>query len=314
MNTPLFSYHRMLGAKFVEFAGWNMPLSFKGIIEEHNAVRICCGVFDISHMGQIETSSLEAIQKLTTNDASKLEIGQGQYSFLCAQDGGIIDDLLIYHLKDKYLLVVNAINAEKVFNIISMIDGSSKLLFDFRAAIALQGPKSQEVLQKLTTFNLSSLKFRRIEAFEVAGEKCLVSRSGYTGEDGFEIFAEIKSIVNIWEALMKEKVTPCGLGARDILRIEAGLPLYGHEVDINTSPIEAGFERFVKFGKKDFHGKDILLKQLQNGIKKKLIGFEMDEKIPPRQGYRIFMGQKDIGIVTSGTFSPTLGKAIGMDT
>jgi len=297
----------------VEFAGWLMPVQFKGIIEEHNAVRENAGIFDIGHMGQIEAFDKEALQRLVTNDLSLLAEWMGQYSFICNEDGNILDDLIIYRLPDRFLVISNAVNAQSVFEKIKRSDPKAIILYDTRTAIALQGPSALERFQKIIKIDLKKLKHRQIFPVKIndlfGG---MASRSGYSGEDGIELFFDKKAAADLWRQLLLEGFEPCGLGSRDTLRIEAALPLYGHEIDAKTTPVDAGFDRFVRFEKGDFSGKEALLEQKKSGASKKLVGFELSGRAVPRQGHDIYSDGKKIGYVTSGTFSPTLKKSIGM--
>jgi len=304
--------HVSNNAKIVDFAGWQMPVLYSGIIEEHNNTREKCGMFDIGHMGQIEINSISILQKLTTNDVSKLKEGRAQYSFLCNDNGGIIDDLLIYKIDGAYIVIANASNAETVLKTFKKEDKNISLSYETKTALAIQGPLSQEILSKITDHNLNEVKFRDIVKMKILNNDCLVSRSGYTGEDGFEIFLDNENVFALWQALLDAGAFPCGLGARDTLRVEASLPLYGHELDSCTSPLEAGLGRAVSFEKGDFIGRKALLMQQEKGISKRLIGISIEGKGIPRQGYKIISNEKQIGVVTSGTFSPTLKKSIGM--
>lgn len=310
-RTPLFEKHLSMGAKMAEFAGWDMPIFYKGIIDEHNEARNSCAIFDIGHMGQIETASLEAIQELTTNDATLINEEEAQYSLLCDESGGIIDDILIYRLRGGYLIIANAVNADIVFGKFKEVDPSSKMLYSSTAAIAIQGPKSEQILQKFVENNLSSIKHRKCIETKINGAPCILSRSGYTGEDGFEIFLNNKDCLSLWTFLLNEGAHPAGLGCRDTLRLEAGLPLYGHELSRDTNPYEAGLSWAVKLEKPAFTGKNALSAK-KYSIEKKLFGFEIHDKSIPRQGNKIYYKNNEFGYVTSGTFSPTLKKPIGM--
>jgi len=324
-RTPLFSVYAEYGAKTIDFGGWELPVQFSSIKEEHEAVRARAGLFDVSHMGEIDVKgkdSLAYLQKVMTNDVAKLTDGRAQYSLMCYENGGIVDDLLIYKkADDHYLLVVNAANTEKdfewlkqqVFGDVELTNISAQV-----AQLALQGPLAEKVLQKLTTVNLSELKFFAFkDGVEIQGVKALVSRTGYTGEDGFEIYCHAEDAVTLWHAILEagkeEGVLPCGLGARDTLRFEATLPLYGQELSKDISPLEAGLGFAVKINKgADFIGKDVLKKQKDEGTARKLVGIEMIDKGIPRHGYAVFVGEEQIGFVTTGTQSPTLKKNIGL--
>jgi len=297
----------------VEFAGWLMPVQFKGIIGEHGAVRESAGIFDIGHMGQIEVFDMKALQSLVTNDLSMLAEWMGQYSFICSEDGTILDDLIIYRLPDRFLVISNAVNAQNVFEKIKNADPKAVILYDTRTAIALQGPLALERFQKFVEADLKKLKHRQLSPVKINGSfEGLASRSGYSGEDGIELFFDKKAAAGLWGQLLSAGFEPCGLGSRDTLRIEAALPLYGHEIDAKTTPIDAGFDRFVKFEKGDFSGKKALSEKKRSGASKKLIGFELSDRAVPRQGHDLYDNGNKIGCVTSGTFSPTLKRSIGM--
>ncbi len=324
-KTPLYSVHQRSGAKLIEFGGWHMPVQYSGIIEEHKAVRNAAGLFDLSHMGEFEVSGSNALQFLqyaTTNDVSKLEVGQAHYSMICYPDGGIVDDLIIYRLPDKYFLVVNASNIEKDFHWLNesmLITGGDILLRDVsynNALISIQGPKSVEILQPLVDVNLSEMKYYHCKQGKVDETPALVARTGYTGEDGFELFITRKVAEKVWdkifEAGKEHGLLPIGLGARDTLRLEAKMALYGNDLDAKINPLEAGLSRFVKFDKGDFVGRYSLEEKQKAGLKRKLVGFEMTGRGIARHGYKVQKDGKDIGIVTSGAPSPTLGKNIGL--
>lgn len=278
-KTSLYECHVRENAKMIEFAGYIMPIEYEGLTIEHNAVRNCAGMFDVSHMGEVEITGPEAllyVQKLITNDVQKLEDKQVLYSLMCYKDGGIVDDLLVYRFtKDRFLLVINAANIEKDYkwmldNKVSF-DVNIKNISDEISEIALQGPKSQKILQNLTDYNLDNIKFFYFDNIKIAGEKCLISRTGYTGEDGFEIYTSKDTIQKIWEEILKhgkdEGLKPAGLGCRDTLRFEACLPLYGNEISKDITPLEAGLQYFVKLDKEYFIGKEALLKQKSDGLK-----------------------------------------------
>lgn len=325
-KTPLFEIHRKYGGKIVDFGGWALPVQFTGIIEEHRAVREAAGLFDVSHMGEIEVSgpqALEFVNHLITNDASALAVEQIIYSPMCYDHGGIIDDLLVYRLgPERLMLVVNAANTEKDFEYIKpaaarfagaqVVDRSNSW-----AQLALQGPNAERILQRLTRTDLSQIKYYGFKSrVGVAGSGCLISRTGYTGEDGFEIYCSPEEAANLWDEIMEagedDDLIPCGLGARDTLRFEAKMPLYGHELNQNTTPLEAGLGYFVKLDKPDFIGRQALIGQKAEGIKKKLIGFEMTERGIPRAGYPIHTDGREVGVVSSGTYAPTLDKNLGL--
>ena len=323
-NTSLSETHTNLGAKMVPFAGYNMPVSYKGVNHEHQVVRNNVGVFDVSHMGEFLISgpqALDLIQRVTSNDASKLIIGQAQYSCLPNNDNGIVDDLLVYRIKEEaYLLVVNASNIEKDFEWISQHNTNNaelRNLSDNYALLAIQGPKAVEAMQSLTSIDLAAIKYYHFEVADFAGiEHVIISATGYTGSGGFEIYCKNTEVQQVWnkvlEAGSEYNIEPIGLAARDTLRLEMGYCLYGNDIDDTTSPIEAGLGWVTKFNK-DFTNKTSLQAQKENGVSKKLVGFEMVEKGIPRHDYQIVSPTGEvIGKVTSGTMSPTLNKAIGM--
>ena len=312
-QTPLNQSHRSLGAKMVEFGGWEMPVQYSGIREEHLAVRLRAGLFDVSHMGEIEIrgpKALELVQRLTPNDASRLVPGHSQYSALLTEQGTFVDDIMVYRIAgDHFLLCVNASNSGKDFQWIRdhAIPGAEiEDRSDAWGLIALQGPLSRTLLP-------SPLKKNRFERREIAGVEVILSGTGYTGEDGFEIFCPADQATRIWEYLMEAGkpagLLPCGLGARDTLRLEASYPLYGHEIDDRTTPYEAGLGWIVKLEKGAFVGRAALL---EKNVRKRLIGIEMAEPGISRQGYKLFDGDREAGVVTSGTLSPTLEKPVAM--
>jgi aminomethyltransferase len=326
-NTPFTKKHIALGAKMAEFAGYNMPISYSGINDEHNAVRKNAGIFDVSHMGEFILKgphALELIQKVTSNDASKLKAGQAQYSCLPNEEGGIVDDLLVYCLEENkaYMLVVNASNIEKDWHWISHFNHKKAEMHNVSektCLLAVQGPNATKMLQPLTEMDILNLKYYTFAKGKFAGvDNVLVSATGYTGAGGVEIYFEDKGsdAEKIWDAIFAagtpQGLKPAGLGARDTLRLEMGYCLYGNDIDDKTSPLEAGLGWITKFTK-DFTAKNILVEQKNNGVERKLVGFEMIEKGIPRHGYDIkdFQGLT-IGHVTSGTQSPSLGKAIGL--
>lgn len=324
-RTPLFPVYARYGAKTVEFGGWEMPVQFSSIKEEHEAVRTRAGLFDVSHMGEITVrgrGSLAFLQKLMTNDVTKLRPGRAQYTLMCDENGGTVDDLLIYYKgEDDYLLVVNAANTEKDFAWLSEhIDSDVELenISAQTAQLALQGPAAERVLQTLTDVELSALRpFSFVDDVEVAGVKALVSRTGYTGEDGFEIYCQAEDAIALWDAILtagaEDGVVPCGLGARDTLRFEACLPLYGQELSDTISPLEAGLGFAVKTEKETpFIGQAALKQQKEAGLPRRLVGIEMIDKGIPRHGYRVYASGEEVGFVTTGTQSPTLKKNIGL--
>lgn len=326
-NTPFSDKHIALGAKMAEFAGYNMPISYSGINDEHAAVRKNAGVFDVSHMGEFilkGENALDLIQRVTSNDASKLKSGQAQYSCLPNEKGGIVDDLLVYCIEENkvYLLVVNASNIEKDWNWISSRNTKNVEMHnisDKTCLLAIQGPNATKILQSLTDIDILNLKYYTFVKGEFAGVKnVLISATGYTGAGGVEIYFEDKDgdANKIWDAIFKageaQGIKPVGLGARDTLRLEMGFCLYGNDIDDDSSPLEAGLGWITKFGK-DFTSREVFEKQKAAGVERKLVGFEMIDKGIPRHGYEIkdYTGAT-IGVVTSGTQSPSLGKAIGM--
>lgn len=323
-NTALTHIHEQLGAKMVPFAGYNMPVQYEGVNIEHETVRNGVGVFDVSHMGEFLLSgpkALDLIQKVTTNDASVLTVGKAQYSCLPNEDGGIVDDLIIYKMKeDQYLLVVNASNIEKDWNWIS---SKNDMGVDMRniseeySLLAIQGPKAVEAMQSLTSVDLSAIKYYHFEVADFAGvEHVIISATGYTGSGGFEIYAKNDQIEQIWtrvfEAGAAFGIKPIGLAARDTLRLEMGFCLYGNDINDSTSPLEAGLGWITKFNK-DFTNSEALKKQKGEGVTRKLVGFELTERGIPRHDYEIADKEGNvIGIVTSGTMSPSLNKGIGL--
>ncbi len=310
--TALYEAHLRLGAKIVDFASWLMPVQYTGIIEEHNSTRQGCGLFDIGHMGQIKTDDFDTLQRLTSNDLAKLKDNRAQYSFVLNEKGGILDDILVYRTGKEFLVIANASNAQKVFS--HFCDSSKKfrLLYDSNTAVAIQGPKAASMVQRMTKTDISSFRHRDCGPMELLGVRVFASRSGYTGEDGFEFFFDRSYAERLWEGFLSEGAKACGLGARDSLRLEAGLPLYGHELDENTTPLEAGLSFAVDLGKSEFTGKKALEEQRASGINKTLSGFEVLDKAIARQGCVLFSEGKKIGSVTSGTFSPTLKKPLFM--
>tara|TARA_R110002124_G_scaffold254044_2_gene419485 strand:+ start:29458 stop:30540 length:1083 start_codon:yes stop_codon:yes gene_type:complete len=323
-NTALTHIHEQLGAKLVPFADYNMPVSYEGVNAEHETVRNGVGVFDVSHMGEflIEgPNALELIQKVSSNDASKLVDGQAQYSCLPNETGGIVDDLIVYRIKeDQWLLVVNASNIEKDWNWISShnsMNAEMKDLSEDYSLLAIQGPKAIEAMQSLTSEDLSVIKFYTFKVSDFAGiEHVIISATGYTGSGGFEIYCKNSEVEQVWNKVMEAGaeygIKPIGLAARDTLRLEMGYCLYGNDIDDTTSPIEAGLGWITKFSK-DFINSEALKKEKEQGPERKLIAFELNERGIPRQGYDIVdsNGNK-IGVVTSGTMSPSMGKGIGL--
>ena len=318
MKTPFYDIHRSLGAKMLSFHGWEMPLQYSGIIDEHINTRTNVGLFDVSHMGRFEVKGSDAydcLQTLVTNDISKLNDHQALYSPICHNNGGIIDDLIIYMInREKFLVVVNASNREKDLDWIVKHSKSAVVenISDKTALLALQGPLAQKILDKtIAGANLDQLKPFDVVITNIFGIECMISRTGYTGEDGFEIFFD-SSKIDIWDKLIelgsRFNIKPAGLGARDTLRLEAGLMLYGNDINESTTPLDVPLKWTVKFEKKEFIGKEALLTQQ---INRKLVGFEVLEKRIARHGNEVLMDSEKVGFVTSGSFSPTVKKSIG---
>jgi aminomethyltransferase len=319
-HTPLYEEHKNLGARLVDFAGYEMPVQYSGIQAEHRAVRNHAGLFDVSHMGEAifrGPDAESAVQRLVTRDVARLDVGQAGYSAVCYEDGGTVDDVIVYRREDDFLVVVNASNREKDLEHfrentedldVEVADES-----DDWALLALQGPEATGLLQDLTETDLSSLKpFRFVEG-EVDGARSIISRTGYTGEDGFEIYLSGDDASRVWRRLIEAGVTPAGLGARDTLRLEAGMCLYGNELDAKTTPLEAGISFAVHLDKQErFIGQRALLLEDTEGLRKKLVGFEMEGRGIARHGYHVTSGAEIVGEVTSGTKSPTLDRAIGL--
>src|SRR5229473_6079460 len=324
-RTPLYEQHRAMGARLVEFGGWEMPVQYSSILEEHEAVRTRAGLFDVSHMGEFKVEGPDALaflQYLVPNDVSRLAIGQALYTQLCLPNGNTIDDMLIYHLADMhYMLVVNAGNIDKDY---AWVEKQAKNFKDVHvsnqsdttALLALQGPEAQAILQPLTEVDLSTIRYYHFAPGLVDGINCIISRTGYTGEDGFELYCAPVDVVTLWNDLLaagKERgLLPTGLGARDTLRLEAGYCLYGHELDEQTNPLEANLGWTVKLNKDEFIGREALLKVKEQGPKRKLIGIEMIERGVCRGGFAIYEDDQQIGLLTSGAPGPTLNKNIGM--
>lgn len=316
--------HKKLNAKLVEFAGYEMPVYYNSIVEEHLAVRENVGMFDVSHMGEIFITGEDAlafVQKITINDASKLNVGKAQYSAMCYENGGIVDDLLVYRLENGFMLVVNAANKDKDYEWMLKNKEGNVIIEDQSdeySLIALQGPKSLETLQNLVDFDLNELKYYTFREGKILNHPVLVSRTGYTGELGYEIYfkGDVNVAENIWNKIMengkKFNLKCCGLGARDSLRLEMGYCLYGNDIDETTNPLEAGLEWITKLNKGEFIGRKALLEVKEKGINRKLLGFELIEKGIPRHGNEIFFNGQKIGFVTSGTLSPSLNKPIGL--
>ena len=324
-RTALHARHQALGARMVPFGGWEMPVQYAGIAAEHMAVRSAAGLFDVSHMGEVEVAgsgALAAVQRISCNDAAKLEVGQAQYSALTTPDGTFLDDLLVYKLADDhFLLVTNAANTKRdtawIRKELAGIEDTFAVNTSSRyALIALQGPRAQEILQPLTAEDLAGLRYYRFVTGEVAAMRVTISRTGYTGEDGFELFSSPDVVDRLWMALLdagaEAGIQPAGLGARDTLRLEAAMRLHGSDIDETTTVIEAGLGWIVGWDKPAFNGREALLRQKRDGAARKLVGFEMLERGIARQGYQVYADGEPAGRVTSGTQTPFVNKAIGM--
>ncbi len=325
-ETPFLPIHKSLGAKIVEFGGYLMPVSYAGIIEEHRAVRNRAGLFDVSHMGEFAVTGPDAaalVQKVTTNDVSRIAKGKVQYSAMCTPAGGIIDDLLVYHLGDSFMLVVNASNrARDLAWIEDAARGMSvevRDISDRTALLALQGPRSHDIIGAVTGRDLSPMGYYTWTDASIAGIRAVVSRTGYTGEAGYELYfdASPASAATVWDAIIRagtaHGLQPAGLGARDTLRLEMGFCLYGNDIDESTNPLEAGLGWITKTGKGDFIGREAILKVKETGPARKLTGFLLDEpRAVPRQHYPLSADGREVGEVTSGTLSPTLDRGIGL--
>jgi aminomethyltransferase len=325
-RTPLFEIHRELGARLVEFGGWEMPVQYSGIIEEHRAVRERAGLFDVSHMGEFHVEgarALDFLQGLVPNNVARLHDGQALYTQICRLDGGTLDDLLIYRLGgERYMVVVNAGTTEKDwawFTAHAADHPGVKLSNDSHATglLALQGPRAQAILQPLTATPLDGISYYHFAPGAVADIACLISRTGYTGEDGFELYCAATDAPNLWRALMSagapHGLLPAGLGARDTLRLEAGYCLYDHELTEEITPLEAGLSWTVKLQKGvDFIGREALAEEKRAGLRRTLVGIEPRERGVPRAGYKVLRESTPVGVITSGTMSPTLGRSISM--
>jgi aminomethyltransferase len=324
-KTALYNAHGKYGGKVIDFAGWALPVQYEGLTAEHEAVRNTAGLFDVSHMGEVEVRGSQAtdfVQNLVTNDVSVMNETQVIYGMMCYPNGGIVDDLLVYkHTNDFYLLVINASNVDKDFqwmkDNVGSYDVELKNISPDVSEVALQGPKAQEILQELTDTNLNEIAFFYFKTnVKIAGRNCLVSRTGYTGEDGFEIYMKHEDAEHVWDKILEagknKGAMPTGLGCRDTLRFEANLPLYGNELSPEITPLEAGFGNFVKLDKPNFIGKEALVKQKAEGLKRKIVGFEMEGPGIARHGYDVVSNGKVIGFVTTGYNSPTVKKSIGL--
>jgi aminomethyltransferase len=324
LRTPLYACHQKAGARLVDFAGWEMPVQYSGVIDEHRAVRTAAGLFDVSHMGQIHVRGPQAeayLQWLTPNDLGKLAAGRAHYSAFLTERGTYVDDLLVYRLGPaEFLIVVNASNADKDFAWAEARTAGFDVEIDNvshrYALLALQGPRAIEILAPLTTTDLSAIKYYGFAHGQVDGARAILSRTGYTGEDGFELYVDPEEAPRLWDRLLvagaAHGLIPAGLGARDTLRLEAAMALYGHEIDDQTTPLEANLMWAVKLDKGDFVGRDALVSARETGIARRLVGFEVVGKGIARQGHAIVSGDDTVGVVTSGTYSPTFEKALGM--
>jgi len=323
-RTSLYERHVAGGGKIVPFAGFEMPVQYQtGIIAEHAAVRETAGLFDVSHMGEFIVrgpQALELVQHITVNDASKIEVGQAQYSAMCLESGGIIDDLLIYRFADRFMLVVNAANREKDLKWIQQhadtFDVELEDVSEGTALIALQGPAAREILQPLTKPDVNSIEYYRFSEGEVANVPAVISGTGYTGEDGFELYTAAEDASKVWDALLSagssDGLIPAGLGARDSLRLEMGYSLYGNDLDENHTTLESGLGWITKLDKDDFVGRNALIEQKENGVTRRLVGMKLEGRAFPRPGYPIVSNGEAVGQITSGTMSPSLGVGIAL--
>ena len=322
-RTPLHAAHVRLGARMIGFGGWDMPVQYAGIVEEHRTVRNAVGLFDVSHMGEFEfrgPSALSALQRLTTNDVAALEVGQVQYSLLCYEDGGIVDDLTLYRQgDDAYMMTVNAANIDKDWAWVTEHLGAgveAKNVSDATGLVAVQGPHAERLLGRLADVDVAAIGYYRFARGRVAGVAAIVSRTGYTGEDGFELYLPAGGTERVWEALLAEGkrdgVAPIGLGARDTLRLEMKYALYGNDIDQTTNPLEAGLGWVVKPAKDDFVGRTAIEAARAAGLRRRLIGFEMVDRAVARHGYPIRQGGAAVGEVTSGSYAPSVDRYIGM--
>ncbi len=325
-KTPLYAEHVKLGGRLVPFAGFELPVQYSGIPAEHRAVRATAGLFDVSHMGEFAIRGAEAeafVNYILTNDVKRLDVGQAQYTMMCNQQGGIIDDLLVYKFADWYRLVVNGANVEKDFSWVEHClaerGGDVELTneSDDVALLALQGPESEAILAELTDVELGAgaIDYYAFTDGSIAGISCVISRTGYTGEDGFELYCDPEDASALWNALLaagaRRGLQPAGLGCRDTLRLEMGYALYGNDIDESTTPLQAGLGWAVKLNKGEFVGRGALLEQKELGVDKKLCGFELTRRGFPRSGYPVLCDGEDVGVVKSGTVGPTIGKGIG---
>jgi len=323
-RTPLYDEHLAAGGKMVPFAGWEMPVQYRtGITAEHRAVREAAGLFDVSHMGEIDVRgdrALDFVQHVTTNDAARIEVGQAQYSTLVREDGTLLDDLIVYRFPDRFMLVVNASNRERDLAWVQRFAPEFGVELtdrsDDTALLALQGPKAQAILGRLTDHDLDGIGYYRFAEGQVNGRSAVISRTGYTGEDGFELYVPAADAADLWRRLLQagadDGLVPAGLGARDSLRLEVGYALYGNDMDERRTPLEAGLGWVVKLDKGPFVGRDALLRQKEEGVRVRLAGFRLTERGFPRAGYEVRVGGETVGEVTSGVVSPSLGEGVGM--
>lgn len=320
IKTCLHDRHVKLGALMSPFGGFDMPIQYKGITEEHNAVRQCVGVFDVSHMGEVRITGPDAfrfVNHIFTNDVTGAPDGQIYYGMMCYDNGGTVDDLLVYKINDnEYFLVINASNIEKDLDWIkSHTDGFDVKVeneSDYYGEVAVQGPKAEETLEKIMGLTLQDIPFYNFKTLPMDGETIIISRTGYTGEDGFEVYGSHDFTQRLWDKLMEEGVQPCGLGCRDTLRFEVGLPLYGDELTADITPIEASLSMFVKLDKPEFIGKDALAEQKGNGVTRRIVGLELEGNAIPRHGYPVEIEGKKIGEITTGYRSISTGKSVAM--
>jgi aminomethyltransferase len=318
-RTPLYAWHSGHGARLVEFGGWDMPVQYTGIVEEHQAVRGAAGIFDISHMGRLFFSGPDAlawIQQVYTNNAATLKDGQVRYGLVCNTQGGIRDDVLVYRLGDGYAMVVNASNRAKIVAWLQEHRGQRQASFEDRTTatcmVAVQGPTALAMCRGLTAADAGQLGYYFAVSTTWQGRPCLLSRTGYTGEDGVELVVDAAHAVELWEELVKRGARPCGLGARDTLRLEAAMPLYGHELTEDIDPLQAGLGWAVKLDKGDFLGREALLRRQQDPSRRVRVGLELEGKRIAREGAGVLADDRPVGVVTSGTFAPTVSRAIAM--
>jgi aminomethyltransferase len=319
LRTPLYDWHREHGARLVDFAGWEMPVQYTSITDEHNAVRTAAGLFDISHMGRLSFAgpgSLDLIQQVTTNNAATMKDGQVRYGLVCNERGGIRDDVLVYRWPYGWAMVVNASNREKIVAWLAEHSGGRDVEISDRtrdtAMIAVQGPRALELCRGLTAADAGQLAYYHATPTTCKGKPCVVSRTGYTGEDGLELMVAAGQAVVLWDDLIARGARPCGLGARDTLRLEAAMPLYGHELNEDTDPFQAGLAWAVKLDKGDFIGRDALLRRHEDPALRRRVGLELQGKRIAREGSDVRRDGRPVGRVTSGTFSPTLGRVIAL--